>query len=419
MTQETFQLEFGSDGRFSGAIDAARIIQKFHAPAAIPVVDAATIAAVSSPREFPPLHQCLVPGDRVVVVLDRRTPESLAVLAGLWHEIARREIDPNDVTILQPADHSAAPAADPRGLLPAPVRERIHWHVHDPTASSACSYLGTTAAGERIHLSRIVVDADAVIPVGRVEFDRLWGYRGLHSAIYPGLSTVDALRKSHGQPHDELRAEDPRPLRQKAEEVAWLLGVQFGVAIVPSAGRGVHAVFGGQIDAVMRDAVRILNQAWRVSPAGSPELVLVAVDSDAAGHGWEQLAAALHSARNLVARDGRIAVLTQLDAPLSDGLQLIRDSRKPRDAMRPLREQLPPDLLTATSLAQAVEWANVYLLSRLEPDLVEDLFMIPLGGVDEVQRLIAGEESIAILESGQHLCAESLGDHAVGSQSRP
>jgi hypothetical protein len=183
--------------------------------------------------------------------------------------------------------------------------------------------------------------------------------------------------------------------------------VQFGIAVVPSAGMGVSSVHAGQIDVVMRKATRALNRSWRFSPAERLELVLVAVDADASGHGWDQLAAALHAARNLVARDGRIGVLTQLDAPLTDGLKMIRDSRKPRDAMRPLREQMPPDLLAATSLAQAVEWANVYLLSRLDADLVEDLFMVPLGGLDEVQRLISGEERFAVIGSGQHVCAET------------
>jgi hypothetical protein len=99
-------------------------------------------------------------------------------------------------------------------------------------------------------------------------------------------------------------------------------------------------------------------------------------------------------------------VLTELNAALSEGLQLIRDSRKPRDAMRPLREQSPPDLGAATALAKAVEWANVYLLSNLDPDLVEDMFMVPLANTEEVQRLIGGEDSIAIIGSGQHVSAD-------------
>jgi nickel-dependent lactate racemase len=415
MAKQAIPLTFGTDGRYEVRFDTARNVQRFVAPEPLKDVAEATATAAAAPREFPPLHQCLVPGDRVVLVLDRRTPEAPAILQGLWSEIARREIAPADVTILQPVDMSGAPAVDPRGGLPDEVREEIRWHVHDPTATNACAYLGTNAAGERIYLAREIVEADAVVPVGRVEFDRLWGYRGLQSAIFPGLSTMESLQKSLGQPHDELGVDDARPLRQKAEEIAWMLGVQFGVAVIPSSGTGAHAILGGQVDAVMRDAVRLLNESWRFHPPTPPELVVTAVDADAGGQGWPQVADALHAARGLVAKDGRIVVLTQLDAPLTDGLKLVQESRKPRDAMRPLREQSPPDLLTATSLAQAVEWANVYLLSRLDPDLVEDLFMIPLGGVEEVGRLIDGEESLALIASGQHVCTEK---RAAATKSR-
>jgi nickel-dependent lactate racemase len=406
MPEETVPLTFGIDGQFSVRAEGARRIECFAAPQPLADVETATRTAVGAPREFPPLHQCLVPGDRIALVLDRRTPEAPAVVAGLWSEMANRDVSPPDVTIIQPADFSGAAPTDPRTRLPESIRTEVQWRIHDPTVANVCGYLGTNAAGDRIYIARDVVDADVVVPVGCVEFDRLWGYRGLQSAIFPGLSTIEAIRKSHGQPHEELGIDDARPLRQKAEEIAWMLGVQFGVAVVPAGGAAAHAVLGGQVDAVMRDAVRELNQSWRFRPPKSPELVVTAVDADAGGHGWEQVAAALHAAKGLVARDGRIVVLSQLDAPLTDGLQLIRESRKPRDAMRPLREQSPPDLLTATALAQSVEWANVYLLSRLEPDLVEELFMIPLGGLDEVERLISGEDSVAVIASGQHVCTE-------------
>jgi nucleotide-binding universal stress UspA family protein len=203
-------------------------------------------------------------------------------------------------------------------------------------------------------------------------------------------------------------------LKQLSEEVSWLLGVQFGVAVVPAGQDGASAVHAGRLESVTRQAIADLKQLWTFEPAEQPELVLVAVDADAEGHGWAQVARALQSARSLVARDGRIALLTQLDAPLTDGLQMVRDSRKPRDALRPLREQAPPDLQTATALAQAVEWANVYLLSRLESDLVEELFMVPLEGLDEVQRLIGGDSRCAVIGSGQHVNMVGVPAGAVG-----
>ncbi len=409
MPAEKFTLPYGAAGQFSSEIDAARLAGRFTPPKPIVDLRAAVAAAAANPTDFPPLHQALVPGDRVIIVLDRSTPQPAQAVAGLFEEFAKRDIQPGDVTILQPVSPLADRPADPRMLLPEADRELVRWVIHDPLPEHSCTYLATTADGERIYLSRELVDADVTILVSAVEFDRLWGYRGLQSAIYPGLSNLESLKKAHGQPHEELQTDDIRPLRQKADEISWLLGVHFAVGIVPAAQGGGSQVFAGPAESVLKQSQAALNAHWRFTTAEPPELVLISVDNDATGHDWPQLATALETAKAIVARDGRIGVLTELNAPLTEGLQLIRDTRKPRDAMRPLREQSPPDLATATALARAVEWANVYLLSNLEPDLVEDMFMVPLASTAEVQRLIAGEDSIAIIASAQHVCSEHAG----------
>ena len=133
------------------------------------------------------------------------------------------------------------------------------------------------------------------------------------------------------------------------------------------------------------------------------ETVVVAVEADAAGHGWNQVAAALAVARRLVTRDGRIIVLSELAESPGEGIELLRHSEEPREAFRPLRQTSPPDLLAATQFAQAADWARIYLLSRLDSDLVEDLFCVPVESAAEVARLLAGsDEPCVFLGSAQH-----------------
>jgi hypothetical protein len=50
----------------------------------------------------------------------------------------------------------------------------------------------------------------------------------------------------------------------------------------------------------------------------------------------------------------------------------------------------------------AADWANVSLLSRLDPGLVSDLFLVPLESERELQRLLEMEHLTAIIESAQH-----------------
>ncbi|MFO1094629.1 MAG: lactate racemase domain-containing protein [Planctomycetaceae bacterium] len=398
----TWDLHYGFGRHFLCDVDPGRVVASHRAPAPLADPRSSIAAALAQPVEYPPLDQCVIPDDRIVLVLERHTPCAPELIAEIWAALDRRGVQPANVTILQPGDFRGHSPRDPRTALPDSVRAEIQWIVHDPTISADCSYLAATASGERVYLSRRVTDADAVISVGPLGFDPILGYRGTHSVFYPGLSDVDAIRKAQGQGHDELTPDDPRPLRQIVEEVAWLLGAQMTIQVIPAAGDGIAEVIAGQADAVLERGKKRLNKLWRMDVRERPELVIAAVDADASGHTWAQLATALDAARRVVARDGRVLMLTELEEAPTEGIKLIAECRSPRDALQPLRTAAPPDLISATQIAQAIDWTNVYLLSRLDPQLVEDLCMIPLASEDEAQRLISGDEPCAILGGAQH-----------------
>ena len=108
-------------------------------------------------------------------------------------------------------------------------------------------------------------------------------------------------------------------------------------------------------------------------------------------------------ARQLVSKEGRIVALTELRSDLTPGMQLLREVRSPRDALKPLRDSQPLDMLAASQIAKALDWAGVSLLSGLPGDLVEDLGMLPLDETEELQRLVETEDSIAVVQSAQHV----------------
>lgn len=404
-TTETIHLRYGRADAVDLEVDEARVRGVFLGPAPLEDLRGAVRAALETPLDFPPLEQAVIPDDRVVLVLDRGVPDAGSLVAEVWQRLAGRGVDPANVTVLQPADQTAGPASDPRHALPKGVRESVAWQVHEAASEEAgvCHYLATTAAGERIYLSQTLLDADIAITIGRLGFDPLLGVRGTNSVFYPGLSTAEAVKRAHGQGHSELGPDDDRPLRQVVDEIGWLLGTQFTIQVVPAAAGGTGDVLAGSVDSVLRKGREILAERWTVRVPERVDTAVVAVDQDADGHGWRQIAAALAAARRLVSRDGRIVVLSQLAEAPSEGIEQLRRSEAPRDAFRPLRETAPPDLLAATQFAEAVDWARVYLLSRLDSDLVEDLFCVPVESADEVARLLAaGDESCVFIGSAQH-----------------
>ena len=398
-------LRYGASGEFRGRIQRGRLI-RHHQPFGT-VVDVASAAreALAHPLEFPDLARTIMPDDSIVIASRANARVTTALLVELWRLLDRAGVAPQNVTVLTHVEDGLVREFDPRSSLPDGIRERMHHVPHDPAAAESCGYLGRTASGERVFLARELIDADIVIPVGSAGFDPLLGYRGGAGALFPAFSNAQMVRRGLSAGHDELLPSDTRPLRQVADEVGLLLGVQFVINVLPGPGTGIRQVLAGQCDAVMREAQKTLDQMWFVELDERVEMVLVTVESDPSESSWESVAAAIDAARRIVVRDGRIMVLTQLEQPLSTGLEILRRARTPKDALRPIRETLCSDLLIATQVALAADRANIYLLSHLQPEIVEELFMIPIESEAEVQRILETDDSTVIIENAQHAFA--------------
>lgn len=407
MTREivSLKISYGRDGEFHTETLAKRLLAHYRAPDNIADLAGTLRDLFLEPIEFPQLRQACVAGDRVVIALDDETPRSDAIIALLWRELSAAGIGAADVTILQPARWEAAEPVDPRSLLPKDLQSSIELKRHDPTVEDGCGYLASTASGERIYLATELIEADLVIPVGKSGFDPLLGVRGEASVLYPAFSNTEAIKRTIGHGHDELSTTDSRPLRQQVEEVGWLLGTQFVVSVLPGTGTGVQAVFAGQTDAVTRHVRAELEANNKLQVCERAEMVIVAVEQGSTQQSWDQVAAAIDVARRVVERDGRIVVLSQLNQPRGPGLDLLAQVRNPHEAINPIAASSPPDYLAATRISKAAEWANIYLLSQLPAEQIEDLFLIPLANETEAEKLLTGDDTKIIIESAQNVFA--------------
>ena len=174
----------------------------------------------------------------------------------------------------------------------------------------------------------------------------------------------------------------------EVDNAAWLLGVNFTVQVVPAAGDRVLHVVAGQSDAVRRRGRQLYRAAWSWPVAHRPAWSWRPSKAVPAQQTWENVGRALQAAGKLVEAEGAIAVCCDLAASSRAGVQRMACGRRRNLRLRHGRPRSGrADALPAAQLARALQRDKVYLLSRLDPSVVEELDIIPLAGPDELARL--------------------------------
>jgi len=400
-------LRYGTDSTVVLQFAAGVALEECGIPDRRPLDDpaVAVAAALEQPLEYPPLAQSTTPGDRVAVVLASGLPQVAQVTSAVVRTLMASGIDPDGITILRSEAEASSAAENPLRLISAPAAERIRMASHDPANRRNLAYLAASEGGQPILLNRLLTDADVVLPVGCVQRERSAGYFGIHTTIYPEFS--DQQTQARFRNHDRFTGNGHhRELQHEVNHVAWLLGVNFSLQVVPAAGDGILHVLAGQSDVVRRQCRELNRAAWCRTVPHRAGLVVAAIEGGPWQQTWENLGRVLESAAHLVEEDGAIAVCCNLAAAPGPALQRLIRAPSREEAVREIRRSNPRDALPALQLARVLESSRVYLLSRLTPELVEDLEMIPIGGPEELARLAQRSSSCLVLTNAVHAMVE-------------
>jgi nickel-dependent lactate racemase len=404
--ESSVRLEFSNGARH----------QQCGTPRGTPLDDpaAAVAVALNEPLEYPALHLSTTPGDQIVLAVGRGLPHASQITAAVVHSLIEAGVHPDGITVLRTEADVQAGVESPCRLLSGVLGERTRLVTHDPENRGRLAYLAATEAGEPIHLNRLLTDADLVVPIGCLQEERLAGNFGVHSTLFPAFSDTRTqlrfrrhdLRGGSGKHHRELIHE--------ANRVAWLLGINFTIQVVPGPGESILHVLAGQSDAVRRRGRELYRAAWRCPVPSQASLVVAAIEGGPRHQTWENLGRAVEAAMPLVEEGGALAVCCDLSDAPGPAVQRMLGTSSRKEALREIRREGPADALPAAQLAHALERDRVYLLSRLDPSLVEELEITPLGGPDELVRLARQHKSCILVSNAQQAVVTLEEDGAQG-----
>lgn len=359
---------------------------------------AAVAAALATPENYPALASAVTSDDRVTIALGPGVPQAEAVIAGIVYTLAEGDVAENRITILQTAEEAGRSGRDVMAGLPDHARRRIQLAVHDPADRKSLSYLAADAQGQPIYFNRHLCDADLVIPVGCLRTSDGPGHSGVSVGIYPTFADDAAQRRFAAV----SSSEDPvhrRRRDEQADEAVWLLGAMFTLQLLPGAGDTVLHVLAGERGAVVQRGRELCEQVWSFNVPERASLVIATVEGGSEQQSWENFARALHAASQAVADDGAIAVCMELEDLPGPALQ--RLAAADDESLRDLRRDRTSDAIAAAQLQRILETNQVYLLSRLQADVVESLGLAHVSSAEEISRLSSRHRSCILLGNAQ------------------
>lgn len=403
----TSLLRYGTNGVVELKLSPGVQIAECGAPRGIPLDDpiSAVVAALSRPLSFPSLSQAIVPGDRMVLPIEPGLATAPLLAPAVVDFLVRSGIAPADITILRVAGDGCTEPDALRPKFSEPVRTQIGIETHEPSNRNALGYLGATKSGQPIYLNRSIADADMVLPLGSICLEPAGGIQRAAEGLYPTFSDAKTQEQFRGWDAAEQNSKTAGRGRREAEEAAWLLGARFAIRIVPGVGNRILHVLAGDVDNVMAQGSELCAAAWNFRVPSRATLVVVAVAGDAAQQTWDNLGRAAAVAANVVGDDGAIAICSELSAAPGPAMRRLTDADDLHAAVQQIRHSRFDDKLAAARLGAVMQRAKVYLLSRLDESVVEELGMAAVSCGEEVMRLAGRHRSCTLIANAQYAVA--------------
>lgn len=94
-------------------------------------------------------------------------------------------------------NHRKQTAEEQQGLVSASIYERVPCFDHDCFNDGVLSSLGRTASGLEIKVNRALLQADAAIVTGSINFHYLAGFGGGRKSIFPGIAGYETILGIH------------------------------------------------------------------------------------------------------------------------------------------------------------------------------------------------------------------------------
>ena len=344
--------------------------------------EAEVARALAHPIGTPRLGEIVRPGEKIAIVTSdiTRPCPTWRIMPALLDELYAAGCRREDIALVFAlGSHRHHTPEEQRKLAGERAWAEIRCVDGDP---SDCVHMGETDCGTPVDITRIVAEADRRICLGNIEYHYFAGYSGGAKAIMPGCSTREAIQSNHRMMvREEAHAGnlDSNPLRQDLEQAAAICGVDFIVNVVLDEHKQIVRAVAGDLVEAHREGCKFLDQMYLKKIDSRADIVLVSQGGAPKDLNLYQTQKALDNAKHAVKPGGTIILIGSCREGLGEKVfeQWMLSAPTPESMIERIGRDFQLGGHKAAAIAMVLKNAEIYLVSELDDDFVEKIFLKP------------------------------------------
>jgi len=242
--------------------------------------------------------------------------------------------------------------------------------IHHSGAAEDLIHLGETSRKTKVLLNKLFLEASVRIVANDVCLHPYAGYSGGRKGVAPGLLGEESIVQNHSlmlSPEAVPGRLVGNPVSEDMDEIARMSRIDFGVNVVANPMKEVVGVFAGDPDQSFAQAVKLVDELYKVPVEGEADIVLESAGGLPYDSSLSMAVPALQSALGAVSPHGTIVLVAECSRGYGEEsfYRWMTKHKTLEDMEKELQRRFELAALPAYTLMRASEKARIFLVSVL------------------------------------------------------
>jgi nickel-dependent lactate racemase len=293
------------------------------------------------------------------------------------------------------------------GELYGELKGRIH--VHQSRDEASMVFLGTSKNATEMWVNRLGVECHKMVAVGSVEPHYFGGYTGGRKSFLPGIASYKTIFQNHRhavRPEANTLVLEGNPVHEDMMDALETVQKEvFSIQVVLDRHRRIYAATAGDIHRSFHEAIEKANEVFCVRVPEKADIV-VSVAPYPMDVDLYQSQKALENGKLALKEGGILILVSKCRTGIGERtfFELLAQASSPQDALKTIERGYKLGYHKAAKMAEIALWAQVWAVTDLPPQDMEQIFMRPCkdlqSALDEALRIKGPDAKVLFLMDG-------------------